>query len=253
MSIVLCRHAGYDKWWIIGDSLRVLLVASLFGAWFLTQAIAKFPASPLAHVVSLCLYGWMMSAMVLIITSRWMLWDRMYTAGSEANQTGINILLYGTGLYLNAVGKKPSEYDRVHKAARDAVLRTLPQVQHADEELLTARSHRILSKSLQGGDRELALAVLDALPHIGTQAAITHVRTLANGQGKLGGDDGVREAANVCLVLLKKRIAEQDTRTLLRASQQRQSSEELLRPTRAAGTADTEHLLRAAQQEPTVD
>ena len=166
---------------------------------------------------------------------------RMRTITSKANAADINILLHGSGICQNLVGNKPFPYDLDTASLRRFLLGVLPNLRSADADLVSAQSHHILNKCLQMDDRELILVVLNALPHIGTQSALPLVEALSKGETKLGINAEVRRAAASCLVLLKERIANVDTMTLLRASQPYTSGEELLRP------ADTETITPPAQ------
>ena len=172
---------------------------------------------------------------------------RMRTITSKANAADINILLHGSGICQNLVGNKPFPYDLDTASLRRFLLGVLPNLRSADADLVSAQSHRIVDRCLQSSDPALALSVLEVLPRIGTQSALPHVEMLANGKGKLGGDILVREAATSCLILLNERLANLDTKTLLRASQPEASAKELLRAADTETVTAPEQLLRASK------
>ena len=172
---------------------------------------------------------------------------RRRNALKETNPIDVNVLLFGVGSYVNFINKNlPHDTGNWHQD-RYAVLQLLPSLESADADLVSARSHRILNRCLQSSDPALALSVLEVLPRIGTHSALPHVEALANGKGKLGGELTVREAATSCLILLNERLANLDTKTLLRASQPEQSETELLRAADTETVTVPEQLLRASK------
>ena len=177
---------------------------------------------------------------------------RLRAVQSKANTAGINMLLHGTNNHFHAMRRNPPKY--VFLGARDSLVQVLPDLQSADTDIITARSHRILHQCLREEDSELSLRVLGALPHVGTQSALRHVEALANGEYKLGSNAHVHQAAIICLGLLKEHMAEQNTNTLLRASAPAPSPGELLRAadsTHSNPEADTQLLRPTLGQEET--
>ncbi len=113
-------------------------------------------------------------------------------------------------------------------AARQCLLRLLPQFAAADAYKLEARHRRRLNRVLSSEDEPLILAVLQALPRIGDSSSIAPVQHVKrHTQSKK-----VRKAATDCLPLLTLRIEElRISGTLLRASSEADTAPEmLLRP-----------------------
>ncbi len=240
------RRARRDTWFVAGQNW--LDPVFMFGNLIAMLICALIPFlgklhNQLHNQLSFLTIGFVGCGCALQIA----MWRRMRIARREATSSDINILLHGTGNLLKFIGNKPKWDYLQYRAARNALLELLPVLRATDGDLISAQSHLTLNKCSASNDKALVMAVLDALPHIGTQIALSHVEALANEQLKLGKDIEVREMAMVCLPLLKYRIAEQNKNTLLRASHPLPSGEELLRP--AENTLETapEQLLRAVQ------
>lgn len=132
-------------------------------------------------------------------------------------------------------------------AARQCLLRLLPQLAPGDASTLDARHRRRLNRVLGSEDEPLILAILRALPRIGDSSAIGPVQNLKrNASSKK-----VKRAATDCLPLLILRI--EDLRisgTLLRPSSSADAAPEMLvRPVLFAPDNDPRELLRTVLHE----
>jgi len=240
------RRMRNDSRLIFGPSTMKALAYTLIVSIILRRWLISYdqPNYMLKTLLWLC--------SVLGLLGLWMIFGvlfarRRLSALKETNTIDVNVLLYGVGRYVNVINKRLNQSMGNWHQDRYAVLQLLPSLESADADLVSARSHRILNRCLQSSDPELALSVLEVLPRIGTQSALPHVEALTNGKGKLGGDILVREAATSCLILLNERLANLDTKTLLRASQPEQSETELLRAADTETVTAPEQLLRASK------
>jgi hypothetical protein len=127
-------------------------------------------------------------------------------------------------------------------AARQCLLRVLPQFAAADAYKLEARHRRRLNRVLSSEDEPLILAVLQALPRIGDSNSIAPVEYLIRHPQS----QKIRRAATECLPLLTQRIEElRISGTLLRPSSDAETAPEmLLRPVYFDPDYDSRDLLR---------
>lgn len=132
-------------------------------------------------------------------------------------------------------------------AARQCLLRLLPQLAPADAYKLDARHRRRLNRVLSSEDEPLILAVLQALPRIGDSSAITPVQNLK----RFHRAKKIRRAATECLPLLQLRIEElRLSGTLLRPSSEAEAAPEmLLRPLSTDIEFESRELLRTVFHE----
>ena len=132
-------------------------------------------------------------------------------------------------------------------AARQCLLRLLPQLTPADAFKLETRHRRRLNRVLGNEDEPLVLAVLQALPQIGDSSAVGPVQHLKRHTRS----KRVKRAATDCLPLLTLRI--EDLRisgTLLRPSSDAETAPEmLLRPVPFSHDHLSRDLLRAVCHE----
>jgi hypothetical protein len=136
---------------------------------------------------------------------------------------------------------------KTHRLAGVALKRLLPRLRAGEEELLNPQQRACLHRALKSQDTELVLCILTALQQIGDGCALAFVEPLALGEGT-GHDSRVREAAQVCLPILRQR-AEQERAmsTLLRAAEAPPPpSDTLLRPVMGSTTSDPQQLLRGS-------
>lgn len=117
-------------------------------------------------------------------------------------------------------------------AVEEALIRLLPSVLFTDGQRLSARSRAILLKILRRNDTVLVRSTLQALRHIGDDRELSHVRTLAEGRGRLGRHKAIKEAAVECQRLVNVRACAQP------------AGVGLLRPVHEVGEAD---LLRTVE------
>jgi len=242
------RRARRDAWMIdVADKGGTIFLASLLG---FPAFVTVEPSSGILYVLFEYLWPvFTLGMMELLIMLSFSVEERRHTAAKEVNAPDVNMLIYGTGSFLSGEtsGYHYRKYKEDFQKLRNALVRVLPTMHEIDSDMISVRSHRMLHKWLQGPDSELTLAILEALPRIGTRASLSPIEKLAMGQSKSDGSDAVQRAAIVCLGLLKDRVAEQDTRTLLRPSAPKIRADQLLRPGRAQSKETPETLLRAAQ------
>jgi hypothetical protein len=139
---------------------------------------------------------------------------------------------------------------RVQDMAASALKRLLPRLRASDAHLLTrgqrACLYRRLTMSQVGRDGTLILAILAALQQVGDEAAIPHVRRLADGKVLSPTQRKVQAAAQECLPYLETHASQQRaSQTLLRASAQEHTpAGDLLRPAESANATVPQELLR---------
>ncbi len=95
------------------------------------------------------------------------------------------------------------------------------------------------------------VAILQAFKQVGDSSAFPFVERLAKREAKTTGEKRVKEAAEVCLPVLRLRAKqERPGRTLLRAADGTMADEnKLLRPVAGARESDSEMLLRPGQRD----
>ncbi len=132
-------------------------------------------------------------------------------------------------------------------AARQCLLRLLPEFAPADAYKLESRHRRRLNRVLGSEDEPLILAVLQALPRIGDSSSIAAVQHL----NRHTGSKKIKRAAAECLPLLTRRIEElRISGTLLRPSSESDTAPEmLLRPLSHAPEFDAHDLLHTVLHE----
>ena len=132
-------------------------------------------------------------------------------------------------------------------AARQCLLRLLPQFEAADAYKIEARYRRRLHRVLGSEDEPLILAVLQALPRIGDSSSLTPVQHLI----RHAPSKRIQRAATACLPLLQLRIEElRVSATLLRPSSEAETAPEtLLRPVGFDTEDDGRELLRTVFHE----
>lgn len=129
--------------------------------------------------------------------------------------------------------------------------RVLPRLQASDAHLLNKEQRDCLNRALKGKNKALVLAILQAYQQVGDARAISAVKRLVNGEGRLGRDAEVRQAARECLPFLEmKEAQEKNSRQLLRASSNLEAAQAapdmLLRPASGVIETEPEQLLRAS-------
>lgn len=137
------------------------------------------------------------------------------------------------------------------KRGRPLLIRLLPKLQRTDAIHFPSSAQTRLHEILDSVDSDLTLAVLKALPQIGTIAALPHVELHAQGRTWFWQNAAIRHAAQECYTVLKMRAdtVKEPDRTLLRASSAPISEQTLLRPALPGSEIDTAHLLRAHPSE----
>lgn len=114
---------------------------------------------------------------------------REIVLSEEVRNVGRAIDLYVTMPYFSAS----------RKSLREMLIRLLSNLRPTDALLLTDSQHRRLSFMLQGGDRDMVIAILKAIEQIGDSRMLSYVRKLAAGQWSAGNSQEVQEAARRCL------------------------------------------------------
>lgn len=127
-------------------------------------------------------------------------------------------------------------------AAATALVRVLPTLTEADNNLLNARQLDLLHRTLKHPDGYLVCAALQALERIGDERSLSCVQALATAAP----DSHIRERSAQCLARLQERAAaSRPAQTLLRPAQARvDDPASLLRPASAGDAARVEQLLR---------
>ena len=130
----------------------------------------------------------------------------------------------------------------VRQSVSDALTQLLPQVRIQDKRYILRRERTVLLRALDGDNPDLAVAVLQAMRHIGDEQIL---RQLAYVIDSPVHHAVVREAAHECLPLVKQRVREaQEAQVLLRsASNQKEGAACLLRPLREQTTFEHEEQL----------
>jgi len=135
---------------------------------------------------------------------------------------------------------------------RPMLIRVLPHLQRADTKHLSLQAQDVLNTFLELQDPELILAILTALPHLGTVSALPYVAPHAKGATRPGRDPRIREAAQECYAILTARVdsvtGKGPDKTLLRAASAPADTSILLRPATSGETTPPEQLLRAQSQ-----
>ncbi len=97
--------------------------------------------------------------------------------------------------------------------AAPALVRLLPKLKAADEDLLNEHQRRYMNHLLMSrtkteeSDPELSLAILQALQQLGDRTALKPVRRLAQGKGKAARNRLIQEAAQASLSVLEQRLS----------------------------------------------
>jgi len=129
------------------------------------------------------------------------------------------------------------------------LLRILAQIQRADAVHLSSEAQGRMHRILEGSDAEMILALLKALPNIGTVSALSFVEPHAKGATWPSRDPRIQEAAQQCHAILTARVdsvtGNGPERTLLRAASAPGDTSILLRPAASGETSPAEQLLRA--------
>jgi hypothetical protein len=128
------------------------------------------------------------------------------------------------------------------------LVETLKTLQYNDQHLLSFSQLRSLHRFLQETDKDLILAILEALPNFGKRASLKDIQSLIDRIGAEQGNEDVHEAARLCLERLQQRLAEgTNPYVLLRGScAPIADTGELLHPTQGKTDAGPETLMRAA-------
>jgi HEAT repeat protein len=138
---------------------------------------------------------------------------------------------------------------QVGPEAERALIRLLPRLRATDSGLLNEEQRRILCRALvRRRNPHLAVAILRAFEQVGGEDVLAAVERVANGDGRMAGEQRVREAAQACLPAVRQRAENaRAARTLLRpAAAPDNPADILLRPAQGAGEADPDLLLRPA-------
>ena len=131
---------------------------------------------------------------------------------------------------------------------KQALTRLLPQMQRGDAIHVPYAAQSMLHDLLSDADDALVLAVLTALPQVGTIDALPYVELYAEGHGNAHRSPRIQEAAQQCRAILAARAdkVKMPDAVLLRASCAPASSDTLLRAglLGANADADASQLLR---------
>lgn len=130
-----------------------------------------------------------------------------------------------------AVGPIAEALDRAETrwVAEEVLIRLLPRLRASDAGRLNEAQRASLYRNLRRENTRFILACLQALQQVGDEAAVAHVKRLAERKGRRAAARQIREAAMETLAYLEIRLTrERNRRTLLRVAPE--PTERLPRP-----------------------
>ena len=220
------------------------------------------PYLALGYIGAICLFGWLLrNAFPVASVYPFMIWSAVgsllsvvATSGKLRRQCYKLLATYDDVRVIEPfVQAMAHGLEDVKLPAIIALTQLLPKLKPADARLLSHDSRRILNEMLVNNVKvDFVLAILSAWEQIGDAEAIPFVEQLTLGKGATGGNQIVRDAAQVALPTLQaSAVRNAASDTLLRSSQSSDSSSLLLHPI-TQNTVEQHTLLQPAPENHTL-